>query len=149
MESQIDELLNKYWKGESSLEEEKLLKGHFKENPSLTGEGAYFRYLSNEKNTTLTASANSKKAKKNWLSAAATVTVGLITALLVFNNANKDPFAEEDPEKAMEATRKALLMIGSSLNQCQNHTLELIKINKAKEELGPEGKENFENQNQD
>ena len=139
MESQIDELLDKYWKGETSLEEEKLLKGHFKTNPSLTGEGTYFRYLSKEKHTTFAASSTTENARKVWLSAAATVTVGLITALLVFNNADKDPFAEDDPEKAMEATRRALLMIGIGLNQGQNHTLELIKINKAKEELQPKG----------
>ena len=34
MGSQIDKLLEKYWKGETSLEEEQIIKAHFKSAPS-------------------------------------------------------------------------------------------------------------------
>ena len=141
MGSQIDELLNKYWEGSTSLEEERLIKSHFKSNPSLTNDGHYFRYLSKQKDTKMEKSEKSSTKSKTWLSAAATITIGLITAVLVFNDANKDPFAEEDPEKALEATRNALMMIGAGLNEGQIHAMELTKFNKAKEELQKESEE--------
>ncbi|NQZ77219.1 MAG: hypothetical protein HRT61_14130 [Ekhidna sp.] len=134
MGSQIDKLLEKYWNGETSLEEETLIKEHFKKNPALGNEGQYFRYLADQKKVSYEGSTSTLR-KKTWLSAAATITIGLITAGLVFNDAKKDPFAIDDPEKALQATKEALLMIGSELKQGQDHTLELTKINKAKEEL--------------
>ncbi len=134
MGSQIDELLEKYWNGQTDLEEEKVIKSHFKSNPGLNNESHYFRYLANEKSVTFDAPKGINK-KRKWISIAATVTIGVLTAALVFNDANKDPFAIDDPEKALQATREALMMISSELNQGQNHTLQLTKINKAKEEL--------------
>jgi hypothetical protein len=137
MGSQIDKLLEKYWNGETSLEEEKVIKSHFKSNPALNNESNYFRYLTKQKSVKYKGS-KSISNKKAWLSAAATITIGVITAALVFNDAKKDPFAIEDPEKAFQATKDALMMIGSELNQGQSHTLELTKFNKAKEELQEE-----------
>ena len=141
MGSQIDELLNKYWNGETSLQEERLIKSHFKANPSLTNDGHYFKYLSKQKELKMEKVETSSNKSKTWLSAAATITIGLITAVLVFNDANKDPFAEEDPEKALEATRNALMMIGAGLNEGQIHAMELTKFNKAKEELQEDSEE--------
>lgn len=137
MGSQIDKLLEKYWNGETSLEEEKVIKLHFKSNPALNNESHYFRYLANQKSVKYQGSKMTSN-KKAWLSAAATITIGVITAALVFNDANKDPFAIDDPKEALKATREALMMIGSELNQGQNHTLELTKFNKAQEELQEE-----------
>ncbi|MEQ9467106.1 MAG: hypothetical protein RLN88_06805 [Ekhidna sp.] len=138
MGSQIDKLLEKYWQGETSLEEEKVIKSHFKSNPGLNNESHYFRYLANQKLVKYEGSSRISRKKATWLSAAATVTIGIITAALVFNDAKKDPFAIEDPEKALQATKEALMMISSELNQGQDHTLELTKFNKAKEELEEE-----------
>ncbi|MEO9481816.1 MAG: hypothetical protein ABJG47_00130 [Ekhidna sp.] len=137
MGSQIDKLLEKYWNGETSLEEEKVIKSHFKSNPALNNESHYFRFLTKQKSQKYEGSKVTSR-KKAWLSAAATITIGVVTAALVFNDAKKDPFAIDDPEKAFQATRDALMMIGSELNQGQNHTMELTKINKAKEELQEE-----------
>ncbi len=141
MGSRINEFLEKYWNGETSLEEEKLIKAHFSANPALTNEGHYFRYLSKQNQVKMEEPKSSAKAKRTWLSAAATITIGLITAVLVFNDARKDPFAEEDPEKALQATREALLMIGAGLNEGQVHAMKLTKFNKAKEELQSEAEE--------
>lgn len=137
MGSQIDKLLEKYWNGETSLEEEKVIKSHFKSNPALSNEGHYFRYLAKQQAQKYEGS-KAMSTRKAWLSAAATITIGVITAALVFNDAKKDPFAIDDPEKAFQATKEALMMIGAELNQGQSHTLELTKINKAKEELQEE-----------
>ena len=141
MESQIEELLHKYWEGETSLEQEQLIKSYFKSNPSLSHEGHYFRYLNKQRQMSMEQSNDKSKTSRTWLSAAATITIGLITAFLVFNEANKDPFAEEDPEKAPEATRNALMMIGAGLNEGQIHAMELTKFNKAKEELQEDSEE--------
>lgn len=137
MGSQIDKLLEKYWNGETSLEEEKVIKSHFKSNPALNNESHYFRYLTKQKEVKYKGSKG-LSGRKAWLSAAATITIGVITAALVFNDAGKDPFAIDDPETALQATKDALMMIGSELNQGQSHTLELSKFNKAKEELQEE-----------
>ncbi len=137
MGSQIDKLLEKYWNGETSLEEEKVIKSHFKSNPALNNESHYFRFLSKQQSVKYDG-PKAVSRKKAWLSAAATITIGVITAALVFNDARKDPFAIEDPEKAFQATKEALMMIGSELNQGQSYTLELTKINKVKEELQEE-----------
>ena len=138
MGSQIDELIEKYWNGETSLEEEQVIKNHFSTSPSLTHEGHYFRYLNKQKQLNMEAPKSASRKPRTWMSAAATITIGLVTALLVFNDANKDPFAEEDPEKALEATRNALMMIGAGLNEGQIHAMELTKFNKAKDELQDE-----------
>lgn len=137
MGSQIDNLLERYWNGETTLEEEAMIKSHFRSNPSLSNEGNYFRYL-NKKGELKMEEAKTGTKKKTWISAAATITVGLMTAFLIINSANKDPFAVEDPEEAYEATRSALMMIGAGLNEGQTHALELTKFNKAKEELQKE-----------
>ena len=137
MESQIDKLLEQYWNGETSLEEEKAIKSHFKSHPTLNNESHYFRFLVKQKSVKYEGSkANNRK--KARLFAAATITIGIITAMLIFNDARKDPFAIDDPEKALQATKEILMMIGSELKQGQSHTLELTKFNKAQEELQEE-----------
>lgn len=135
MGSQIDELLEKYWKGESSLEEERLIKSHFKDSPTLGNESNYFQFVSETKAIKYQHSRHSYNHFRTWMSAAATITIGVITAILVFSEAKKDPFAEEDPQKALAATRNALMMIGSGLNEGQVHAMNLTKFNKAREEL--------------
>lgn len=135
MESQIEKLVTKYWKGETSLEEERVVKAHFKSNPSLTSNGNYFRYLDKRKADEYPGIKTKGKRTNPWVSAAATVTIGVLTAFLVINDAKKDPFAIDDPTKALEATKQALLMIGSGLKDGQSYTMELRKINKAKNEL--------------
>ncbi|MEM0939296.1 MAG: hypothetical protein AAF600_17005 [Bacteroidota bacterium] len=134
MVSRINELLEKYWNGETSVEEERMIKSHFALNPDLTKDGYYFRYLSKRKQVEMEEFKSSAKSKQTWISAAAIIAIGLFTAILVFK-ANRDPFAEKDPEKALIVTKKALMMIGTGLHEGQYHSMELTKINKAKEEL--------------
>lgn len=134
MESPIEELIDKYWNGETTLEEEKRVKEHFKLNPALSKESQYFRFLKKEQEVRFDQKVR-KNSKRTWLSAAATIAVGLITAALVLQESKEDPFAIDDPEKALEETRRALMMIGSGLNEGQSYAMELTKINKAKDEL--------------
>ncbi len=134
MESRIKELLDKYWAGETSLEEEKVIKQYFKENPSITEEGQYFRAIAANKKLTYNGEVPGKPRifKKQWLSVAATVTIGVFTALVALDSSRKeDPFAVTDPKEAYEVTRQALMMISSNLNESRQYPAELNKINKA------------------
>ncbi|MEM6831502.1 MAG: hypothetical protein AAGA66_17870 [Bacteroidota bacterium] len=135
MESSIEQLLEKYWKGETSLDEERVVKKYFQQNPTLSKEADYFRFLTQAQRTTFDQKPSHKGFKKTWLSAAATVTIGVITAVLVLQQSTKDPFAVDDPKEALEATKKALMLIGMELNEGQSYTMEITKINKGKEEL--------------
>ena len=137
MESQIEELLDKYWAGETSIEEERLLKEHFRKNPSLTNEGTYFRALSGKQETSAGkrfAHPAKSRRKAQW-SAAAVIVIGIMAAVLVFQDARKQQqeFVVEDPQEAYEVTRKALLMVSSGLNEGKAYSEELKKINKAEE----------------
>jgi len=135
MESRIKELLNKYWAGETSLQEEAELKQYFKENPSLTGEGQYFREVNQFKSKPkVKFSHPGKKQNRARWSVAAAITVGLMAAVLVIQDARKQQeFAVEDPKEAYEITRKALLMVSSGLNQGKTYSKEITKLNEAED----------------
>lgn len=137
MESPIEQLIERYWKGETTLEEEKRVKLYFKSNPALSKESDYFRFLKKEQQVTFEGKIKNR-SNRAWLSAAATIAVGLITAILVIQESKNDPFAIEDPKEAFEETRRALMMIGSGLNEGQSYAMEITKINEAKEGLSEE-----------
>lgn len=134
MGSPIEELKEKYWKGETTLDEEKQLKQHFRSSPALSKESDYFRLLKKEREVKYEGETKIP-SRRRWVPAAASISIGLITALLVLQESSKDPYAINDPEKALEETKKALMMIGSGLNEGHAYAMELTKINKAKEEL--------------
>ncbi|MFH6984067.1 hypothetical protein [Marinoscillum sp. 108] len=135
MESRIKGLLEKYWAGETSIQEETELKEHFRENPSLTSEGSYFRELNRLKADPEVKFTHPGRAgrKARW-SVAAVVTIGLMAAVLVIQDARKQSeFAVEDPKEAFEITRKALLMVSSGLNEGKTYSTEINNLNKAEE----------------
>ncbi|MFY0606291.1 MAG: hypothetical protein JXR10_06220 [Cyclobacteriaceae bacterium] len=138
MELRIKELLEKYWSGESTLDEEAEIKSYFAKNPSLSGEGRYFRQLAKVKgNKQVKFKHPGKKIKNASWSVAATVTIGLVAAVMIFQDAKKqqEQFVVEDPKEAYEITRKALLMVSSGLQEGRNYSQEINKINKAEEIL--------------
>lgn len=140
MESRIKELQEKYWAGETSLAEEAELKAYFKKNPSLTMEERYWNALKAKQSQTPPKSF--KHPSANWRSrwsVAAAITVGLIAAVLVIQDARSQrEFVVEDPKEAYEITRKALLMVSSGLNEGKTYSKEIGNINKAKEIISEE-----------
>ena len=137
MESPIKSLLEKYWAGDTSLSEEQQIKEHFAENPSLTGDGKYFRAIDNMKSTEKVKFIHpgKSKMKAKW-SVAAAITIGLMTALVVLQDAKEQrQFVVEDPQEAYEITRKALLMVSSGLKDGKKYSTQITKINKAEEIL--------------
>ncbi|MEQ9307125.1 MAG: hypothetical protein RJQ14_24640 [Marinoscillum sp.] len=135
MESRIKELQEKYWAGETSIKEEQELKSYYKANPSLTSEGRYFHSLNIMKQAPDVNFRHPKIStwKSRW-SVAAVITVGIIAAALVIQDARKQrDFVVEDPQEAYEITRKALLMVSSGLNEGKAYSQEIKNINKAEE----------------
>lgn len=133
MESRIKDLLEKYWAGESTLQEEAELKAYYREHPSLTSEGKYFRELRHMQSPAQVKFSHPAKAgrKARW-SVAAAVTVGVLAAMLIIEDARQQrQFVVEDPQEAYEITRKALLMVSSGLNEGKSYSKELVNINKA------------------
>jgi len=137
MESRIDLLLKKYWSGETSIDEEAELKDHFKENPAITTEGQYFRGLQKMKEIDNTEFQHpSKSSQRTKWSVAAAVTVGLITAATVFQDAREQrQYVVDDPQEAYAITKKALLMVSSGIKEGKQYSKQITKINKAEELL--------------
>jgi hypothetical protein len=136
MGSRIEELLNKYWAGESNLSEEDELKEYFRNNPSMSSEGRYFAALNTKKEVTssIPFTKTNGSQTRTWLSIAASIVLGVSVALWVIQDAREQrEFVVEDPQEAYEITRQALLMVSKSLNEGKAYTTELNKINKAED----------------
>ncbi len=152
--------LEKYWEGSSSLNEEKELKAHFlHKQEAVDAEHEYFIYLRRKKDQQpLDARFDEKilgrirtdnqddKPKnislKYWLAAA--VLVLFISVSIIFRNEfikvnNADNIVEvdtfDDPEKAFEETKRALLMISSKLNYGSNYATQFSKFDRSQSNL--------------
>lgn len=136
MESRIESLLERYWAGESTLEEEKEVKAWFAKNPHLTADAQYFRQLRQQQNQRPQrplVHPGRKRSRAQW-SVAAAITVGIAAAFFVVKDAQEQrEFVVEDPQEAIEITRKALLMIGTGLNEGKVHSSQLTRIKDAEE----------------
>ena len=161
----FDELLRKYWKGNTELDEEQKLKEHFSENEKSQIEDEYFNYLIHKRKEKLISPGfdeeilrqiNGKQGverslfqKVNWQIAAAILI--LFTAGILFINRESDPDGAinpseqivlvdtyEDPEIAFEETKKTLLLISSKLNKSSEYTAEFRKFSKSQEDLKKE-----------
>lgn len=129
----ISATLDKYWEGETSLQEEKLLKAYFNNLNILPQHEAYkdyFLYLGmgqeiafkddKDKPIALPNSSQTKVIQiKRWLYAAAAVFVLGLSSWFVFqtmntNNSSQSLVQEiEDPEEAYRVTMEALAMLSS------------------------------------
>ncbi len=132
MESRIEELIAKYWEGETSLQEESDIKDYFNRNPSLTPEGRYFAALTGKTKSKRSFTHPGKPKIRPWMSVAASLVLGTLVAFLVIRDAQQTrQFVVDDPQEAYEITRKALFMVSSGLNEGSVYSGELKKINNA------------------
>lgn len=135
MELRIKGLLEKYWQGNTTVEEEKLIKDYFKNNPDKTTEGLYFEKIKSVKHSLPQKSFEhpGRRIRRVWLSSAAAIIILLVSIPLVFNNqSQQDRFAIEDPAEALEITRASLQRVSNGLNKGKTYSNELVKFNKAK-----------------
>ena len=127
--SKITIVLHKYLEGESSQEEETILRNYFLSahvDETLMEYKAIFSYyeeakeIKNRQNIPLFSNSTSKRKTKNWIAIAASVVVLLGTGsyvLLKYNNtSNENLGTYDDPELAFKETQKALAMLSNHVN---------------------------------
>ena len=130
----IDVVIEKYWKGETSLEEEKLLKKHFSnQSDQESPEQALSSYFSEEGSKTYTKVIEMpKSARRSYsiiISIAATLLI-LIGALWTFNNGNQaysNEIVIDDPQVALEITREAFALLNGKVGQGEEAIMDHIE----------------------
>lgn len=137
MEPEMEHLLDKYWKGETTVAEERQVKAHFAKAKDLSPTAQYFKSIDQQQQIKAERVSWKKRSNYTRFSAAATIVVGLLVAFLTIENNPPDTqFAVEDPQEAYEITRNALMMISGGLNEGKQYSEELKKINKPRAEDG-------------
>jgi len=162
--NRIEELLNKYWNCETSLEEEQQLHTYFRTGnipDHLKETAALFRYFDESKKKTLNdLSFDSALANKiqvaprgrvvkifyNSMRIAAGLAVLLMAIWFVRNEVRQTTPAEvvdtyDDPQLAFEETKKALLMISKSFGTAEEQAKKINMFNEAQEEIQKKAKE--------
>ena len=123
----IEQLIEKYFQGETSLTEEKELKQYFTGKnvaQHLQPYQSVFEYFTSAQNEQFTKPVVLNRKKQNlrmWFSVAATVVVMLgIATFMYTNNKGATEFigcAEQDnPELVMQETQKALNLVSKHIN---------------------------------
>jgi hypothetical protein len=157
--NKIDELLNRYWNCETSLEEEQQLREYFRGNQvheQWKETAALFRYFDAHKKKTLDdgafdaevikkikTPANQGKVVRllyNAMRIAAGVSVLLVATYLVRNEIRKSTPQEivdtyDDPRLALEETKKALMMISKSFGNAGEKAKKINMFNEAQEQI--------------
>jgi hypothetical protein len=155
--NKIDQLLNKYWNCETSLEEEQQLREYFRgrEIPEQLKEtAALFRYFDTHKKKSLSDaefdSAILKKIKTpkgkvvrliyNSMRIAAGIAVLVVATWFVREEIRKStPQAEadtyDDPKLALEETKKALLMISKTFGTAREKAKSINMFNEAQQKV--------------
>jgi len=159
MESaKIRELVEKYWEGDTTLEEEEQLRDYFSQEEApegLKNEAVLFRYYrTNTRFRTLDAQFDDqlvqrierKQSRQRWLvfrpmMSAAAVVVLLLAAVVLFRTEPENPAPAitttedtyEDPRLAYEQTKEALLLVSSLMNEGTQHIEKLETFSEAQE----------------
>ncbi len=152
----LEELLQKYWDCETSLEEEQQLHEYFRnENVSekLKATADLFHYFEQQKNKSVneqfdkTILGRLKKPKgkvtnllQTSLRIAAGVAVLVVAVFFVREEIRKnDTVAMEDtyddPQKALEETKKALLMISKGFGRAEQQAKKINLLNEAQDKI--------------
>ncbi len=156
MDSRIEQLLEKYWKCETSLEEEKILRDFFNGQgvpESMKETADLFRYFESQRQLKLngtdfdrkvaahtTSKDRGKVIKMIFTSAkiAAGVVVLLAASFLVREEIRKSYPTEvvdtySDPELAFEETKKALMMISKTFGKAKQEAGKISVFNEAEQ----------------
>ncbi len=161
----MEQLLEKYWNCETSLEEEQQLRDFFKGNAipeSLNETASLFRFFEAEKKKSLGDSfdaAVTKELKKrqggkiinmvSWIQMAriAAGVLVVVAATYFIRQEVRRAYPEEetvtdtysDPQLAFEETKKALMMIGKGFGKAKSEAGKIKMFNEAEKKI--QGKE--------
>ena len=157
--SRLQQLLQKYWEGETTLEEEQSLKDYFQSNEvsdELRDVAAMFQYFNQAKKNNLnditfdrtlidkvSAKTNEGRARNlvfNSMRIAAGVVVVIAATWFIRNEIRQSTPQEvidtyDDPKLAFEETKKALMMISKSFGTAQEQAKKINLFNEAQEEI--------------
>jgi hypothetical protein len=155
--NKIEELLQRYWKCETTLEEEKLLHEYFQGNeiPEQVREtAALFHYFDANKKKSLndsgfdhgvlqkvkTPKVRLAKLAYNAMRIAAGLAVVILATWFIRDEVRKTTPQEivdtyDDPKLAFEETKKALLMISKSFGTAEQQAKKINLFNEAQEEI--------------
>ncbi|MEL6674098.1 MAG: hypothetical protein AAFR61_17975 [Bacteroidota bacterium] len=138
----IREIQQKYWAGETSLEEEKALRA-WAQSPPFTEEKTPFRtlfgYFDTQKaiHSEQVVQPYKRKKLQNWMWAASLAAALVIPlAIYVSQPAQEDPQLAlyedtfSNPEEAYQETKKALQLVSKKLNKGADHRSQLSKVQK-------------------
>ena len=155
MNALINDLLEKYWEGETTVEEENLIKSYFQKGDVAPEHQAFlplFTFFNEQNNIHYTIPDENIIAQKGrnstpviglpsskkWIYAVAAV-FGLITASWFLFRPSSDTTSTtayvneiEDPEEAYRVTMKALAMVSGKLNKgTESISIGMVNVNKA------------------
>lgn len=163
--NRIEQLLNKYWSCETSLEEEQQLRQYFERTdiPEQWKETrALFRYFESQKKKSLQDDESFDrnvltrirepersavvKLLYSTMRIAAGIVVLVVAGWFVRNEIRKTTPQEmvdtyDDPKLAFEETKKALLMISKGFGKAEEQTKKINLFNEAQEEIKRKEKE--------
>lgn len=156
----IEQLLDKYWEGVTSLQEEEQLKHYFntQEVPAhLQATAQLFRSFSRESEHSYLddhfddellgkierSSAFSFSRYRKVFNMAAAISVLVISGIWLFSSNSSQVQSDlaytentyEDPQLAYEQTRQALLLVSSIMNEGTQHLEKLESFSEAQEKI--------------
>ena len=154
-------LLEQYWEGNTSPDQEQALKAWFRENPvpeGLERDAQLFNYYSIQNDIKISddfedrilneltvedTTETSTKTVSMWSSVlnwrAAAVISGIIVATVVlknpFGSSNVGTDTYEDPKDAYEATKAILMTISANMNKGKAYTQQLTKFSEVQKKI--------------
>jgi hypothetical protein len=145
MKKNMEELLKKYWDGETTLEEEKFIRIYFRGENIKPEHDKYrdlFNFFDEEKEIRYPVSNKSKKeaavqrSKSSWMRIAAAIIVILGLSAVIYLNLEQNSsmgqdawvkYEVQDPEKAKEMALEALAFTSSKLNKGEENVRTNLK----------------------
>ena len=153
----LEELLEKYWKCETSVEEEQQLQTYFRHTPvpdGLKETAALFNYFEAQKSKEVSDIAFEKSVLRkisaprgrmaalifNTMRIAAGIVVLVLAVWLVRMEVRKSTPVQmtdtyDDPKMAFEETKKALMMISRSFSTAEEQAKKINLFNEAQKEI--------------
>ncbi|MEZ4906908.1 MAG: hypothetical protein R2771_04525 [Saprospiraceae bacterium] len=131
----INKLIEKYWNGDTSLEEESELRNFLKKDNSQEFEDlkTMFLFFENEKQISFDKEfkpAQSKVIKHNFrknIAIAASIIILIFSGILIFNtNSNHQTKNITNPDEAMKVSQEALNLLALNFNKGEKNIKENI-----------------------
>ncbi|MBX2896517.1 MAG: hypothetical protein KF763_13805 [Cyclobacteriaceae bacterium] len=154
---QIEQLLEKYWNCETSLEQERMLREYFRGQvpENLNEVAGLFRYFESQQQKEIAGSDFDAQVKQQIrqqrpkgkvinLAFALRIAAGLVVVLVAtyfvrlevrksYSSEVADTYS--DPQLALEETKKALMMLSKGFNKAQKEAGKLKVFNEAEQKI--------------